>query len=170
MQAGASLERIRVEQATAGDAGEVLTVQRAAYVVEAQLYGDPTLPPLQESLEDVRRALTEPSVGFVAWWDSRLIGSVRLQVAGPTAEVSRLAVAPDMQGHGVASALLQAVEQACPEGVEQLELFTGHHSVRNLRLYERMGYREATRQVTAPHITEVHLAKRLHVSSREIDS
>ena len=35
-------------------AGEVLTVQRAAYVTEAQRYGSPELPPLRESLDTLR--------------------------------------------------------------------------------------------------------------------
>jgi hypothetical protein len=31
-----------------GDAGEILTLQRAAYVTEAQAHGDLTLPPLTQ--------------------------------------------------------------------------------------------------------------------------
>jgi hypothetical protein len=36
------------------DAGELLTLQRAAYVVEAQAHDDPRLPPLTETLAEVR--------------------------------------------------------------------------------------------------------------------
>ncbi|MER6582469.1 hypothetical protein ABT267_42790, partial [Nonomuraea sp. NPDC001023] len=48
---------MKVERAVAADAGEILTLQRAAYVSEAQLYGDPYIPPLVESLEQVRKAV-----------------------------------------------------------------------------------------------------------------
>jgi hypothetical protein len=37
----------------AGDAGEVLTLQRAAYVTEARAHGDLNLPPLRQSLSQL---------------------------------------------------------------------------------------------------------------------
>ena len=33
------------------DAGEVLTIQRAAFASEALIYGDPDMPPLTQALE-----------------------------------------------------------------------------------------------------------------------
>ena len=39
-----------------GDAGEVLTLQRAAFVTEAQAHGDPALPPLTQTLAELRAA------------------------------------------------------------------------------------------------------------------
>ncbi|MBV9162523.1 MAG: hypothetical protein JO309_15280 [Pseudonocardiales bacterium] len=38
-------------------AGEVLTLQRAAYVSEAQLHGDLALPPLTRTLQNLREEL-----------------------------------------------------------------------------------------------------------------
>jgi hypothetical protein len=48
----------------ADDLGEVLTVQRAAYVTEAQLYGDPHLPPLAQTLEKLREEV-QPGLTLV---------------------------------------------------------------------------------------------------------
>lgn len=42
---------------TPGDAGELLTLQRAAFVTEAQLYDNPHLPPLTETLDALRADL-----------------------------------------------------------------------------------------------------------------
>ena len=39
------------------DAGELLTLQRAAYVTEAQTHDDPGLPPLRQTLEELRSEL-----------------------------------------------------------------------------------------------------------------
>ena len=39
------------------DAGEVLTLQRAAFVAEAQLYGQPDIQPLRDTVDDVRQAI-----------------------------------------------------------------------------------------------------------------
>lgn len=43
-------------------AGELLTLQRAAYVTEAQAHDDPCLPPLVETLDDLRSVLADPTV------------------------------------------------------------------------------------------------------------
>lgn len=45
--------QLRVERAGIADAGELLTLQRAAYVTEALLYGDPELPALTQSLAEL---------------------------------------------------------------------------------------------------------------------
>ncbi|MFF0465942.1 GNAT family N-acetyltransferase [Micromonospora zamorensis] len=123
------------------DAGEILTVQRAAYLTEAQHYGDPFLPPLTETLDEVRSVLTGPGVVLAARAGHRLVGSVRAHLAGDTAHVGRLSVAPDQQGRGVGGRLLTAIEVACAGRVALFTLFTGADSARNLRLYERHGYR-----------------------------
>ncbi|MCO1595864.1 GNAT family N-acetyltransferase [Micromonospora sp. RHAY321] len=123
------------------DAGEIFTVQRAAYLTEAQHYTDPFLPPLTETLQEVRAALTGPTIVLVARLGHRLVGSVRAHLDGDTAHVGRLSVAPDLQGRGVGGRLLTAIEAACAGRVARFTLFTGADSARNLRLYQRHGYR-----------------------------
>jgi GNAT superfamily N-acetyltransferase len=125
-------------------AGEALTVQRAAYVTEAQRYGAPGIPPLVETLEELRADLTAPGVvARAAWLGPRLVGSVRGRVAGEAMEVARLTVAPDLQGRGVGRALLAAVHAAAPPSVTRFWLVTGARSEDNLRLYAAAGYRAA---------------------------
>ncbi|MEU1589147.1 GNAT family N-acetyltransferase [Micromonospora sp. NPDC005710] len=123
------------------DAGEILTVQRAAYLSEAQHYSDPFLPPLTETLDEVAAVLAGPSVVLVARVGHRLVGSVRARLDGDTAHVGRLAVAPDHQGRGVGARLLTAIEHACADRAARFTLFTGADSAGNLRLYQRHGYR-----------------------------
>lgn len=63
-------------------AGEVLTVQRAAFVAEARLYGTTEIPPLAETLDQLRHELvTTMTIG--AWLGSRLVGAARLTLDGP---------------------------------------------------------------------------------------
>ncbi|MEH0819682.1 MULTISPECIES: GNAT family N-acetyltransferase [unclassified Micromonospora] len=135
------MTEVTVGPAGVTDAGEILTVQRAAYVDEAQRYGDPFLPPLTETLDEVRAVLAGPTIVLVARAGHRLVGSVRARVAGDTAHVGRLSVAPDQQGGGIGSRLLGAVESACAGRAVRLELFTGAQSTGNLRFYRRHGYR-----------------------------
>ncbi|MCZ7438945.1 GNAT family N-acetyltransferase [Micromonospora sp. WMMC241] len=132
---------VTIAPAAVADAGEILTVQRAAYLVEAQRYRDPFLPPLTETLDEVRAALAGPGVVLAARRGARLVGSVRARLDGDTAHVGRLSVAPDQQGAGVGGRLLTAVEQACAGRVARFALFTGAQSADNLGLYARRGYR-----------------------------
>ncbi|QFY14322.1 GNAT family N-acetyltransferase [Nonomuraea phyllanthi] len=148
---------VQIERALAADAGEILTVQRAAYVSEAQLYGDPYIPPLVESLEQVRKII-ESAVMLKALDAGRVVGAVRGQVSGTTCLVGRLVVAPDHQGRGIGTALLAALHEAVPEA-RAFDLFTGHLSEANLRLYRRLGYRETRRERMDDHLTLIHLRR-----------
>jgi GNAT superfamily N-acetyltransferase len=122
------------------DAGEVLTIQRAAFASEALIYGDPDMPPLTQTLEELRAELVE-NLGCVAVDGHRIVGAVRARRAADLLLIGRLAIAPDQQGAGLGSALLAAVEQrGRDEGATTAELFTGGLSEANQRLYEREGY------------------------------
>ncbi|MFT4051963.1 MAG: GNAT family N-acetyltransferase [Microbacterium sp.] len=125
------------------DAGEVLTLQRAAYATEAQLHGDPFLPALTQSLGDLVREIDGGS-GLVATLDGRIVGAIRWSVAEATAHLGRLTVAPDRQGSGIGTRLLRLAEGL--SGAQTAELFTGSMSAANIRLYVREGYSEIRRE------------------------
>jgi GNAT superfamily N-acetyltransferase len=126
------------------DAGEVLTLQRAAYVGEAMLY-DQFLPPLHETLEEIQAVLADAGDTTVLGIrdDGRLIGVARIKQDG---EVARVAVAPDRQHEGLGSTLLQ---EAIARGGTWL--FTGDRSEANLRLYRRHGFVETHRLPVPGH-------------------
>jgi GNAT superfamily N-acetyltransferase len=141
------------------DAGELLTLQRAAYISEARAHCTFDLPPLLESLEQIHTSLLDPAC--LAWGfrdDARLVAGVRIRVVGDVGEVGRLVVAPDRQGQGLGSRLLLAAEERLPRGVTSLHLFTGEHSPGPLRLYPRLGYRETHRSPEG-HYELVHFEK-----------
>jgi GNAT superfamily N-acetyltransferase len=93
----------------------------------------------------------------------RLVATVRLRhdpAVSDTAEIARLAVAPDRHGEGLGTRVLVAAEQHARPGVTTLALFTGEHSHGNLRLYERHGYTETHRSPAGSHQL-VHMRKRI---------
>ncbi|WP_067462691.1 GNAT family N-acetyltransferase [Actinomadura macra] len=143
------------------DAGELLTVQRAAYVTEAQLYGDPFLPPLVESLDQLGKALAGDAVVLKAMLDGRLVGAVRAQFSDHTCLIGRLVVVPDMQSRGIGADLMRALEREVVGRADACVLFTGHLSEPTLRLYRRLGYAETHRERIAAHLTLVHMRKPL---------
>jgi len=145
---------------TVADAGEVLTLQRAAYASEAQIYGDPSLPALVQTLPDLIAELSNCS-GHKAIRGPRLVGAVRSVADRDTLHIGRLTVAPDLQGIGLGTALLAAAEADAGPDVTSAALFTGHLSAGNLRLYQRRGYVEERREELKPGVTLVHLRKPL---------
>lgn len=143
------------------DAGEVLTLQRAAFVQEALIYGTVDMPPLTQTLGEVEAELAH-NLGCVAVRGSRLVGAVRARRDGALLLVGRLAIAPDQQGGGIGTTLLHAVERrGLDAGATEAELFTGSLSEANLRLYRREGYVETQRVPGDDGIEQVFLRKRL---------
>jgi tRNA (guanine37-N1)-methyltransferase len=150
---------VKVLPTTEADAGELLTLQRAAYLSEAQAYDDFSIPPLQEQLEGVVERIAQ-GVVWKAVAGTRIVGSVHLAVEGSLGRINRLMVAPDWQGRGVGSKLLRVAEQTAPAEVTSYELFTGAESERNLQLYRNAGYREIRREPQTAKVELVLLAKR----------
>ncbi|MEV7972551.1 GNAT family N-acetyltransferase [Cellulomonas sp. NPDC089187] len=123
------------------EAGELLTLRRAAFVTEAQQYNDPNIPPLTQTLSELRADLAKDGVvTLAAWAGHRMVGSIRVVFEGKKATLGRFAVAPDQQGHGIGTQLLLAILPHMPADVEEVWVFTGRDSVQNLALYEKHGY------------------------------
>ena len=142
----------------AADVGELLTLQRAAYVTEARLYGDLGLPALTQTYDELRAELAT-GLALKAVLGHRIVGAARARIDGAVLHIGRLTVAPDMQGRGLGTLLLTAMEQRAAGAVERYALFTGHLSAANIRLYERHGYTETHREELRPGVTLVHLGK-----------
>lgn len=124
------------------DAGEILTLQRAAYITEAAAHQDFSLPPLTQTLAELQEELSDPAITALGIREhGRLIGAVRLRRRAEVIELGRLIVAPDRQGQGLGTRLLHHAEAVFPHARE-IRLFTGEHSAANIRLYKRLGYRE----------------------------
>lgn len=140
------------------DAGEVLTVQRAAFVSEAAIYGSVDMPPLTQTLTELEAELRSES-GFTARIGGRLVGAIRFVERDGMLLIGRIAIAPDMQGEGIGRMLLDAAEDATDADVA--ELFTGSLSEANLRLYEACGYEEHERIPDGDGTAQVFLRKRL---------
>jgi ribosomal protein S18 acetylase RimI-like enzyme len=123
------------------DVGELLTVQRAAFLRDAQLYRDPFLPSLTQTEEGIRNEMLDPNrVFLVAKYGARLVGSVRAVRKDRTAHISRLMTAPDLEGRGIGGSLLKAIETRMSSDVDVVELSTGKKSVANIEMYRRHGY------------------------------
>ncbi|GAA4735533.1 hypothetical protein GCM10023216_30560 [Isoptericola chiayiensis] len=143
-------------------AGELLTLRRAAFVSEAQVYGDPNIPPLTQTLPELREDMARDDVVTIGAWDGhRLVGSIRVEIDAERATLGRLAVAPDQQGRGLGTTLLFAILEFLPEQISEIWAFTGKDSRQNLAMYTKHGY-EAQYDEAAGELTYTYLRRVLH--------
>ena len=95
-----SLEGLVITVGEPSDAGELLTLQRAAFVTEGRLNGSFEIPPLTETLADIQASLRTGTV-LVARVRGRLVASVRGEVRSDGRwYVGRLMVAPGSAAAG----------------------------------------------------------------------
>jgi Acetyltransferases, including N-acetylases of ribosomal proteins len=128
-----------IETADINDAEAILQLQRAAFQSEAQLYNDFEISPLTETLSQLK-ALFDNHVFLKATIDGRIVGSVRANINNGSCHIGRLIVDPQYQNQGIGTQLLAEIERKYP-ACRRFELFTGIKSQRNIRLYEKAGYR-----------------------------
>ncbi|PZS09627.1 MAG: hypothetical protein DLM55_06155 [Acidimicrobiales bacterium] len=60
-----------------------------------------------------------------------MVGAGGARCEGSVLYISRLVIAPDLQGRGIGTRLLAALEQRAPAEVRRFTLFTGHLSIAN---------------------------------------
>jgi GNAT superfamily N-acetyltransferase len=152
---------VHIGPLTPEHAGEIMTVQRAAYLEEARRYGAWDLPPLVETLDEIKQHLKDGTPALGAFDGPRLIGSVRSRVAADRMEVARLSVAPDVQGGGVGRRLLEGISTLAPGHVRVVWLFTGAESDGNLRFYESAGFVRSHEHLDAVGIRCVTLEQKV---------
>jgi len=130
---------ITIQEAAPDEAAELLEVQKRAFMLEAERYNAYSMPPLTETVQDVREAFGA-STFLKAEVGGRIVGVVRSTRQDGTCLIGRLAVEPGEQDKGIGTALLKEAESRCGDA-ERLELFVGSRSHKNIHIYEKMGYR-----------------------------
>jgi ribosomal protein S18 acetylase RimI-like enzyme len=114
----------------------VVALQREAYAVEAALIGSDGIPALTESIDAVRAAGEdwlgtadrEGLAGAVSW----------RELDDGTVDIHRLVVAPRAFRRGVATALLDALDDRFPD--RRMVVSTGRDNAPARELYARRGF------------------------------
>jgi ribosomal protein S18 acetylase RimI-like enzyme len=146
-----------INRANQKDIPEILALQKIAYRSEAELYGDDSVPAMGQTMEQIS-ADFDKMIFLKAVVNGKIIGSIRGFSNGETAHISRVVVHPYFQGRGIATRLIQQIEQEVGN-VRTYEAFTGHQSLRNLHLYGKLGYRQVRTEPFTPTVQWVYLQK-----------
>lgn len=120
------------------DLPEILALQYQAYQSEAKLLANPSIPPLTQTLEEVQQEYENGFFLKALTPDQAIAGSVRAYSHHGTLFIGKLIVRPDLQGQGIGTRLLCKIEKEFPH--QRYELFTSTRSIRNIKLYEHLGY------------------------------
>ncbi|TCC28159.1 GNAT family N-acetyltransferase [Kribbella speibonae] len=136
-------------------AERVLTIQHAAYAVEAELIGFDGIPPLQEDLDGLMSS-TELWLG--RYDGPLLVGAVAYELSADLVEISRLIVDPAHARRGHGRALLDHLDRIEPRPVSLVS--TGSANLPAVNLYKSRGYTPAGEVEIAPgiHITQFRRA------------
>ncbi|GAA1174565.1 GNAT family N-acetyltransferase [Streptomyces hebeiensis] len=152
---------VTISAAREQDAEQILKLQYLCYQSEAELYGDYTIEPLTQSLDDLTAELARGHC-LVARLGDEVVASVRgCADAEGTARIARLVVHPRLRHHGLGGRLLDAMELhfTSDPAVRRLQLSTGHRSEGNLRLYRSRGYTPVATEQAGPRLRLVTLEK-----------
>jgi GNAT superfamily N-acetyltransferase len=126
-----------IQRADIQDAEGILRLQKTAYKIEADRYNNDRIPPLIQTIDELRVQFTDHVI-LKAVADNQIIGTVRACERGNTCYIGRLAVHPDMQNKGIGTALMKAIEDQFNS--PRFELFTGSRSEKDIYLYRKLGY------------------------------
>jgi ribosomal protein S18 acetylase RimI-like enzyme len=150
---------MEVEKATISDAEEILSLQKLAYQSEAEIYNDFNIPPLVQTLEEIKKDF---GIQFLlkAAMDEKIIASVRAHTKEGTCYIGRLIVHPDFQNWGIGTKLMYEIEKIFST-CQRFELFTGARSERNLYLYQKLGYKIFKTAKITDQTTIVYLEKKI---------
>ncbi|WP_149183794.1 GNAT family N-acetyltransferase [Streptomyces sp. TRM49041] len=154
---------VTISAADTQDAEQILKLQYLCYQSEAELYGDYTIEPLTQPLDDLRAELVRGRA-LVARLGDEIVASVRGEVDETgTARIAKLIVHPRLRGHGLGGRLLDAIEEHLATDAQfaakRFQLLTGHRSEGNLRLYRKKGYEAVGALEIGPRLTLVTLEK-----------
>lgn len=128
-----------IDDAQPCDAGEILALQKLAFLSEARLYNDYSIPPVTQTLDEMERDIANTTV-LKATEGGSIIGSVRGAVDSGVCLVGRLVVHPAHQRRGIGMRLMAVMEERFARSCECFEIFTGHKSQGALSLYAKRGY------------------------------
>lgn len=132
-------KKMIIKKAEKKDLHKILDLQYLAYQSEARLFNNPNIPLLSQTLAEVESEYEKGIVLKAVDENNVIIGSVRAFSDKGTVYIGKLMVHPQKQGQGIGTQLLLAIENEFPK--QKYELFTSSKSIKNMELYEKLGYK-----------------------------
>jgi len=133
------INSINIVRADFDDLPDILALQKLAFISEAELYNDYNIEPLNQTLDSIENDFKIYKY-LVAKHQNKIVGSVKAIDTGDLCWIGRLIVNPEFQNKGIGRKLMNEIQNLFPTAQRYL-LCTGFKSIKNIRLYESMGYK-----------------------------
>ena len=129
-----------IRRAEDTDAPAVHSILQSAFAEYALVTGQSGLEALKESIEDVRTQIVAKPV-YVAEIDGAIMGTVRLEIHGTEAYLSRFAVSSETRNLGIGKSLMNVVDKyLSANGVKRVTLHTASRHLALVRFYYSRGF------------------------------
>ena len=132
---------VDIKEATPADAEAIQEIMQDAFrKYERDLGMSGHVTALKETVEDIRRDIEEKTV-LVGFVDGGAVGSVRVEIMGDLAYLSRFGVRSAITKSGIGGMLIDRVEVLCREqSVRAIALHTSSRMFGLIRFYYGHGY------------------------------
>lgn len=138
------IKRLHIEELEAANA--VWAIQIPSYEVEARLIDFYEIPPLRETVEELRQC---GELFYGLWIQDELAGAISYKRVRTTLDIHRMMVHPNHFRKGVAKKLLAYVEKR-EAGIKEILVSTGARNLPAVNLYLGQGYVRIGEQQVAP--------------------
>lgn len=129
-----------IRRAEESDAPAVHAILQTAFMEYAGATGQTQLEALRETIADVRDQIVSKPV-YVAEVDGTITGTVRLEVIGDEAYLSRFAVSRDARNLGIGKSLMNVVDKyLTARNVKCVRLHTASRHLALVRFYYSRGF------------------------------
>ena len=140
------------------DLDQILQLQKRAFHGQALIYNDFSLPPLTQTIDDLKKEFRDKTI-YKVEQDGKIIASIRCFRKNNILYIEKLIVDPDCQNKGIGTSIMREVEAKYSHIVNRFALFTGDKSVRNIHLYTKLGYRELRQEPTSRGFKLIYMEK-----------
>jgi GNAT superfamily N-acetyltransferase len=151
------MSNVTIKIALKKDLEEILNLQKEAYISEAKIYNDYSIPPLHQTIDEIAAEFDE-QLFLKAEIEGEIAGSARGYSNDDICYIGRLIVRPAYQNMGIGSRLLKGIEAQFAE-VKRYELFTGAQSEKNLHIYTKNGYKKSGQKRISEALELIYLSK-----------
>ena len=122
------------------DLEEILSLQKAAFTEVAKQMNNYDIPPLLQTVQDVRKDFETCVILKYLAKNNRIVGSIRGNIYDDNVcHIGKLIVHPDFQNQGIGKALMYEIEKYFPS-CQKFTLFTGDETPNTVYLYTQVGY------------------------------
>jgi ribosomal protein S18 acetylase RimI-like enzyme len=117
---------------------DILELQKASYIIEAELINFYDIPPLKDTIEAIKKC---DEIFYGYYINESLAGIISYKISDKVLDIHRVAIHPRFFRLGVAGKLIAFIENLQLD-INNIEVCTGKMNTPAVNLYLKNGYKE----------------------------